>query len=310
MTLMGNKEIYLTAGFNEPYLKKAETYLETVNKNSNVNNVIITLDFDVSPEIRKKYSSIKFIKILSSQVKSPNSNTCMQHGAFLSALNFVKDDAIIIFTDTDIVMQCPFNEANLVFLRSCENGHVYVNYNVTSRNKEKTILLDDVENCQPTVDPNLIISKYPEISKFSLYNTGVIIANYKTYKELYEKYNSYWPEFAPLFDSYIKQQWLLSYIIQKHFTPRDLPYSIHCNAYSLPMVSSSETKRWCFIGESSSVGFKFCIGSDVVVFNHHIIHKSKFEIRNLKKIIKRLTIAIIVLAFVCVSLIFMIFNHQ
>lgn len=187
------KEVYLIAGFNKAYLEKAEAYLVTMNGNSKVNNVIVTLDFDVDSSYKKRFSSIQFVKILSSQIKSPNPNTCMQHGGFLEALDFVKDDSIIIFTDTDIKIQRPFNKSELEILISCEDRDVFVNLNMS----EEQTLLDDTQIVPANITNNELIKKYPEFSTFKSYNTGVIVANYKTYKQLYQKYNQYWPDFTP-----------------------------------------------------------------------------------------------------------------
>lgn len=278
-----NKKIYLVAGFNKAYLKKSEAYLTTMNKNSNLNNIIITLDFDIEPSYRQKFSSIQFTKILSSQIKAPNKNTCMQHGGFLEALDFVKDDAVIIFTDTDIKIQRPFNESELKLLDSCEDGDVFVNLNM----EEEHSLLDDTKIWPANIATNELTKKYPEFSKFKSYNTGVIIANHKTYKQLYQKYDQYWPDFSPLFDAYVKQQILLSYLIQKYFRLRVLPYAIHSQAYSVTIKKYSSEKRIGYIGDDGTVGFKLCIGSEVVVFNHHIKHENELEIKNLQKKLRK-----------------------
>lgn len=282
--LRKNREIYLVSGFNKAYLKKAEPYLMTMNQDSNVNNVIVTLDFDIETSYREKYRSIQFVKILSSQIRSPNQNTCMQHGGFLGALDFVKDDAVLIFTDTDIKIQRPFNESELEMLGSCGDGDVFVNFNM----EEDCTLLDDAMILEPNVTAEELVGKYPELSTFKSYNTGVIIANFKTYGQLYHKYNQHWPDFSPLLGAYVKQQVLLCYIIQKYFNFRLLPYTIHSHANSAPIKKYSNKKRIGYIGDKETVGFKLCIDSGVVVFNHHVKHDSGLTIKSLQKKINNL----------------------
>jgi hypothetical protein len=276
-------DIYLTAGFNQGYLQKSITYLETMNRYSNINNIIITLDFDIAPDLKEKLNKIKFIRISSEQVKSPNPNACMQHGGFLEVMDFINDDSIIIFTDTDIVIQRPFNESELNLLRDCKDDDIFVNLNMS----EEQTLLKDTEISPPNVEISELTKRYPEITTFKSYNTGVICANFRTYKQLYEKYNQYWPAFSPLFDAYIKQQYLLSYIIQKHFNLRILPYTIHAQANSSPVKEYSNPERIGYIGEEGEVGFKLCIGTEAVVFNHHIKHEDELKIKDLHKKIKR-----------------------
>jgi hypothetical protein len=276
-------DIYLIAGFNEGYLQKSMAYLETMNRYSNVNNIIVTLDFDIASEWKEKLNNIKFVRINSEQIKSPNPNKCMQHGAFLEVLDFISEDSIIIFTDTDIAIQRPFNESELQLLKSCQDKDVFVNANIS----EDQTLLMEAEGLSLNTDISELEKKYPEISEFRGYNTGVFCTNCKTYKQIYQTYNQYWPAFEPLIDTPVKQQFLLSYIIQKHFRHKPLPYVIHANACSLPIRECS-TKKIGYLGEVGYSGFKLCIGSDVVVFNHHMRHESVLKINHLRKKIRGL----------------------
>lgn len=294
--------IYLIAGFNECYLNKSMTYLESMNYQSNINNIIVTLDFDISLELRGNLNNIKFIRINSEQVRSANSNKCMQHGAFLEVLDFISDDSVVIFTDTDINIQRPFYETELQLLGSCKDKDVFVNLNMS---EEQTLLMDTEIFSSNIPIPDLI-KKYPEIVTYKSYNTGVICARCGTYRQIYKKYNEYWPEFSPLFDAYVKQQFLLTYVIQKYFHLIPLPYSIHAQANSIPVKECSH-KRIGYIGDNGSVAFKLCIGSEIVVFNHHIKHELvlinatfRKKIRNLYKIISILIVLLVMLLLVVV----------
>jgi hypothetical protein len=278
------KNIYLVAGFNKAYLKKSEPYLATMNQNSQVNNIIITLDFEINAWYKERFDSIRFIKIFSTQVKSPNSNACMQHGGFLEVLDFVKNEDVLIFTDTDIKIQRSFNGSDLEMLESCIDGDVFVGFN----GEEDLTLLDDSMELDPNVTAEELLRKYPELSEFKSYNTGVIVANYKTYRQLYREYQRHWDEFSPFLGAYVKQQVLLSYLIQKYFHLRLLPYIMHSHANSSPIKKYSSKKRIGYIGDDDKVGFKLCIGGEIVVFNHHVKHKNELEINGLRKKTKRL----------------------
>ena len=285
-----NKEIYLVSGFNKAYFKKAEPYLITMNENSNVHNIIVTLDFDVDACSKEKYSSIQFVKILSSQVISPNPNTCMQHGGFLDAINFVEDDAIVIFTDSDINIQRGFTENEITMLRSFSGDEVGVNY----CRVPGYLLIEEVRLLRPNVSLEKVLSSYPRAAELTVFNTGVIVASHRTYKKLYEVYNSRWEAFKDLFDHFAKQQWLLSYLIQTQFRPRILPYTIHSHGCKHPIGLRADERV---------SHYKFCIGPDVVVLNHKIIHPLHKTIKSQRRIIKRLVIAMIVLGVICVFLV-------
>lgn len=287
-------KIYLAGATDENYLQKSMDYLRTMNENSNVNNVFFTLDFDISEDIKKRFSSIKFVRISSDIIKSPNSNNCIQHGGFLEALDFVSEDSIVIFTDTDVKVQRGFSESELSMLENCEDGQVLVNYNVS----EDRTLLEDCKEIQPNLSEEEILKLYPEIESYKCFNTGVIAAKHKTYRNLYERYNQYWPDFKDVFVAYVKQQWLLTYLIQKEFQAYILPYTFHCHDRS-PVFVDNKLRQ-------DLVGYKFCIEGDVVVFNHHIRHPSHYKINNLKKKIRFLYKILIAIALVSITLILMI----
>ncbi len=288
------RKLYLAGGTDANYLRKAMPYLETMNANSNVANLFFTLDFEASEQIARRFEAIRFVPISSLSVRSRNPNNCLQHGGFLEALDFVDQDAVIIFTDTDIKVQRGFTDAELKLMGSCEEGQVLVNLN----GSPGQTLLDDAYQLDPTVEVAEIGRRYPQSAEFKVYNTGVIVANYRTYRRLYETYNEYWPAFQPLLASYVKQQWLLSYIIQKHFRPRLLPYTIHCHDLSPPYRES--------LAEAASVGYKFCIGSEVVVLNHHIRHGSHVEIMRLHRQNRRLLKVVAALGVLCVVLLVLV----
>lgn len=302
------KQIYLISGFNKAYLKKSEPYMKTMNENSNVNNVIVTLDFDVDGFYKNKYDSIRFVKVHSSQIKSRNPNTCMQHGGFLAALDFVNADDIIIFTDTDINVQRSFGESELNLMRDLEDGEVLVNYNNPS---EDFTLLDETGEIVPNVSSKDLVDKYPEFSKFKSFNTGVIITNYKTYQGIYERYNQYWPDFSLLFDSYVKQQLLLCYVIQKYFKVTILPYLIHSHARSQPVVKCSIKERVGYMREACQTSFKLCIGSEAVAFNHHIKDVKELTIKNLqKKLKKQIRTTVLISLFWVLMIVIILFNKR
>ena len=284
MAVETQKQIYLISGFNKAYLEKSEPYMMTMNANSNVNNVIVTLDFDVDDSYKNKFSSIRFVKVNSSQIKSRNPNTCMQHGGFLIALDFVNEDDILIFTDTDINVQRPFSESELNRICNLEDGEVLVNYNNPS---EKFNFLDETAKIIPNIPTCDLVAKYPEFLSFKSFNTGVIITNYRTYKDVYERYNQYWPDFSLLFDSYVKQQLLLCYVFQKYFKVAILSYFIHSHARSQPVVKCSAKERVGYVREASQTGFKLCIDSEAVVFNHHVKDVKELTIKSLQKKLKK-----------------------
>ncbi len=255
MTTTADKEIFLVTGVNEPYFPNAIRFIETMNTNSNVNNIIITLGFTVSSEITAKYPKVKFIHLDPDLVKAKNPNTCMQHGGFLAALDVVSDDDIIIFTDADIEVQRPFSIDELTYLLDFSNNDIGVSYN---KSPDQT-LIEEGQNLTPLTDDTTILAAFPDADRLSVFNTGVVIAKKSTYQALYQKYVRDWEQVSKLFEHYAKQQWLLSYLIQKAFNVKLLNDEIHThNHYPIEL----RVQR--------AHGYKFCIDNEPVLFAHHI----------------------------------------
>lgn len=285
----GKNEIYLVTGLNESYLSKADKYIESMNQNSNVRNIVITLDFEIPKNYQERYSRVRFVKLSSADVKSQNPNSCMQHGGFLSALNFVDPSDIVIYTDADIKVQRAFSNSELDTLCSFCHGDVGVGYN----KDENDLLTDEAQNLKPKISLEELNKHYPGIYRLKTFNTGVIVATKKTYERLYELYNEHWESFSKMFNHYAKQQWLLSYLIQKHFSVKILSNLVHTHGH-YPV--ELRVKR--------GAGYKFCIFSDIVVLNHAIpdeadvvtrelIRKLTRKVRSQSRRIKKLAVALI-----------------
>lgn len=295
---MYEKGIYLVTGTNKPFWSQAENYIKTINENSNIQNILVTLDFEINQGDRGKYDRIKFIRLNSEQVKSPNPNFCLQHGAFLSVLNFISKEEIIIFTDADIKLQRPFHENEIDFFRGIADKEIGVNFNRT----DSDLLIEEAERLKPTLPIDDITKKYPEISTFLTYNTGVIVTKYKTYEQLYHWYNKYWPEFENLFMSNAKQQWLLSYLINKYFNPVIISDLIHTHGkYPVDLRVKKESE------------YKFVIDNELVALNHNIEHPAVYQVNRLNKKIRSLqkrikNISLILIFVTILLLIFIIIN--
>jgi hypothetical protein len=292
---MREEGIYLVTGTNEPFWPQAERYIKTINAGSNVQNILVSLDFDVNQKEREKYNAVKFVRLNSGQVRSPNPNHCLQHGAFLSVLNFISEEDIIIFTDADIKLQRPFRADEILFFRGIGENGIGVNYN----RSDSDFLIEEAGRLKPALSIEEIENKYPEIAALPTYNTGVIIAKYKTYAQLYDLYNKHWAEFKNIFMSNAKQQWLLSYLINKNFKPVIIPDLIHTHGkYPVDLRVQKESE------------YKYVIDNELVALNHNIEHPAEYQVNRLNKKIrslqKRIKNLSIILIFMAILLIFFI----
>ncbi len=274
------ENIYLISGVNEPYIDKAIPFIESVNANSNVKNIIITLDFLATEAQKKRFQNISFIHLDSTKVEAQNPNTCLQHGGFLPALTNVAEDDIIIFTDADIIFQRAFSSKELEMFSNLKKAEIGVGYNAAPNQT----LVQEFQLLEPIIDSDRIPEFFPGAEKFAVYNTGVVIAKKASYQNLYTLYVNEWQKISSTCKHYAKQQWLISYLIQKNFEPLILANELHTHDHHPIDLRINQ-----------EYGHKFCVENTPVAFSHHIpdfrdslaikkrIHELVRETRKLKR---------------------------
>jgi hypothetical protein len=245
--------IYLISGINRAYLTRAEPFIRSMLPSSHISNIIITLDFSVDTSFKQQYGHIRFVELDSKHVQAKSSISCLQHGGFLAALDWVNDDDVIIFTDADIDIQRTMSPDELLFFRELADNEIAAGYNASS----SQTLKDEASALIPLKKSEVIESLFPGFATLKTYNTGVVAAKKKVYQALYEHYVHAWDKVDRLFTHYAKQQWLLSYLIQSHFEVKLIPNSIHTHAH-YPVTLRIE----------EPCGFKFCIRDQPVLFAH------------------------------------------
>jgi hypothetical protein len=249
--------IYLLSGINCTYLTKAERFIRSMPPSNQISNIIITLDFSADASLKQKYGHIRFVELDSNRVRAKNSNSCLQHGGFLDALDWVGDEEVIIFTDADIDIQRSMNPDEISFFSGLAENEIAVGYNASPLQTLK----EEARALLPLENDEAIEACFPGFATLKVYNTGVVAAKKKTYKALYEHYVREWDKADRLFAHYAKQQWLLSYLIQSYFKVKLIPNSIHSHAHHPVTLRIEEP-----------CGFKFCIGNQPVLFAHAFHH--------------------------------------
>ena len=214
-------KLIISTGVTENYVPRAQEYINSLAENCNADEiVIVNLGFEKNdyPE------PIQGAYLDPSVVRAKNPNNCIQHGAFVEALDKFDDDDIIFFTDADIKFQRPFDEGEIEYLKGLKHGQVSVNWNCgpdQTLSNEWYRLAPNVEHRNQAVFP------IKELESLLCFNTGAVSCTKKTWRDLYNKYAELYPQVDPLFGHYAKQQLLLSYLIQKEFEFCLMPLYIH-----------------------------------------------------------------------------------
>lgn len=224
-------KLVLATGSDEGYYPKMDQYLKTIEKNSNFDeNYLIYLgDGDVDFD----YKNIKLSRLNKDKCAYININNCVQHGEFLitDEMMSLDDQDIICFTDGDIILQRGLNKKEKKMLSGMKDGDVMVGYNASPKDTLYNEALR-LEYTGKVVDGITNI----DLREIPIYNTGVFIANKKTWWMLYEKYKELWPSVEDMFEHYAKQQWLISYIVNAdEYNVIEMDYGLHSHGhYGIP----------------------------------------------------------------------------
>jgi cephalosporin hydroxylase len=257
----------LATGATENYYNIIVPYINSIHLNSNFDdNILITLDFFK----KEQFNKVKHLYLNSDLVLNKNPNNCLQHGEFLKSnyFNSLKNEDIICFTDGDMILQRPLDNVEISLIESLKNGDVLVQFNAGMKDS----LLDEYYRLAPRIEHNFFEQNFQcELFKISCYNTGVIICNLKTWNFIQEKYSEYFPKIKDIFRHYAKQQWILSYIINKYLNPIVMDYSMHTHYLHGRIPDTYFINNQSYYKNKKILFSHFCMNIDLP------IHKQAFS---------------------------------
>jgi hypothetical protein len=217
-------ELILITGADYKYLSAINRYIESINKNSNFDkNYLVYLKDD--QDLKIDYNRVKVSTVSKDEIESLTVIRCLQHGEFLKSnlMHEIGDSDIIFFTDGDVFLQRGMHDDEITFLRKMSDDDIYVGYNA-SRNDT---LKDEYYRLTPNENKIDFIDGL-DLSKFKVYNTGIVAMNKKTWNKVCKSYNIKFNEINNKFEHYAKQQWLLSLIFTTEgYNIIEMDYDIH-----------------------------------------------------------------------------------
>lgn len=270
---MGKRKIYLCTGsdagyFNSPVFKKC---IESYSKSEKTINVVFLVE-----DNNQNVDTLEMKKIFVpwNEIKSKNSNRCIQHGEFAKFLDEASSDDIIIFTDGDIVLQRQFNDDEIDMILNLKSDEFYANYNM-HKNSTMYRVIDYVggdRNKLLRFVKNRLNIEEEDLKGYKEMNTGVLISSKENFLKLAEIYSEYYEEITQLIPGFWNQQFLINLIINKFFNYSDLSYDFHTHIHHSKLTSDG-----CIYDESTQMGVpypvtkknnKFIINEKVILFAH------------------------------------------
>lgn len=252
--------IYLGSGMTKDYFIKSNPFLEGLNNmQNNIKKFVITLGWHIEEAEFDKYKNIEFIYQDIEYLKDELSGfNCVQYGAFVDVLN-CNDDDIILFIDSDIVIQRDFTIDEISYLYSIKENEIAVNNNESGRTfSEEYLYLEPIKEYQD-------IKSYFGINEEQVYCGGVIASSKNTWQNFRLEYLKEIKYIESCFKHYAKIQFLISIIIQQKFILKVLPKEIHSHGcWQIP--------EYC----TKKDGIVYA-DSIPLVFNHHFNHLGEIK---------------------------------
>jgi hypothetical protein len=213
--------IYIATGVTPNYVGRARAFLNSVSENSQFKNVIIIawnekirkirwIDWLAIANLLLEYKQFGIKIINYSKVQEKNSIFCLQNGEFIKSFNKkeLKEDPIIIFCDSDIVMQRPFSIEEINKIKSLNTGEIMLGIN----ENDQELLID--EAIKLGAEEDFINKIKSDLHGYKAYNTGLLVARSSTYINLIKEFNIEAPRFKNKFKHYAMLQWIICYVIQ------------------------------------------------------------------------------------------------
>lgn len=230
--------IILATGANAAYMPKITAYLNSIILNSSFDrNMLIFVGNGQLPEL-----NIECYRLRQEAIGAPAQNACVQHGDWLNADGLqLEESDVVVFTDGDMFVQRGMSDKERGALEKLGDGDVMVGANQF----EGQTLLQEAHNLGFTGKPWHGMQD-EKVWRMPVFNTGCIAANVATWRNLYEQYRIEWQEFAGCFQHYAKQQWLLSYLINKgsyKIKKMQFTFHLHNHGQALPSGASWSVGR-------------------------------------------------------------------
>jgi hypothetical protein len=214
------RRILIASGCNEPYYPQMRAFMESVQRYKGPAEAFLVGAAWQPPDAL----GFRGVHLPLDLTAGHGGTWCVQHGGFLHALP-AEDDDVVIFSDGgDVVMQRTFTEDELESFYGLDQKTVMVGWNAGPG--------DTLRAEVPRIHP-----KGPTPTLFDLdlpcYNTGLVVATTKAYRQLYESYMVRWHKVAPYFEHYAKQQWIMSGVLGSvpKLNPKLLPGSVHTHGH-------------------------------------------------------------------------------
>lgn len=202
--------IHIVCSSNEGYLPRMKSFLDTVVNLSGegIKIWLVCVGCDVPEWVINDYPYITPVTITKEQNSgSPIETESVQHGSFLSVIDYAANDTII-YSDGDIVIQRPFTESELLWLKQFPKDTIGASWNSGEHEK----LTTEGARLSPKMSEVELTNTWGQLIYHEpCFNVGVLVARGATWKKLYTAYMKDWQTACDSFYHQARQQWLICF---------------------------------------------------------------------------------------------------
>lgn len=245
---------YIVIAHTKDYHHKAKQYLFSLHKYAKDFKIRI-LCIDFTPEQKEdwiEYATCQLTELPSFRRGWPQNRkfyVCLEGGDFLPYFEW-NDDDVIVHTDSDMLLQRPFDADEIIALENLQTGEVGA-----SKSGYKLTLREEYWRLKPKAGNIYAKQFFPDGWHEEMYCAGIIVARVDTYKMLCEYYHGKIDVMMHLFDHHAAGQWIFNQAIHTHLQLVDLTSTFHC-------------ANWFIDLETTEKDGKLYYNDSMVLFNH------------------------------------------
>lgn len=250
--------IIIATGITENYLPRAAEYIKSLERFERTRAAFFTVNF--TPEMPEPGKPPRIIPVDYSKCLQQDKWMLQSGGFTVFAPADWNDDTIIIFTDADGVLQRPLDDQeveDIVF--GTLDGGVMIGPN--KPDPTQTLASEAQDLFPKTSDPHEIERRFPGQAQMLCRNTGMVIAQLRTWRALYARHSAIWPMIEATFGNPARVQYGINYVVQRfpemHLV--SLGLSLHAHGHHGPQPGVMIDPNGLALADGKVIFFRHCL---------------------------------------------------
>lgn len=223
--------IYLVTSSTDNYWATARPYYRSLRR---LNEEIYPIVFSVGCEAPAWVHELGLACFTMTDAENAGASELrsISHGSFLRWLPTADPDDVIIFTDSDMLLQRPLDSGEMATLTSLPDDVYFAGYNAGFGDD----LYQEALRLRPRLYPAELDEVFPAYDNAPCANTGLIVARREAYDRIYREYMARHDRCDRAFEHPSRNQWLINYAaFAAALRLQVMPVSWHCHFhYGVP----------------------------------------------------------------------------